>query len=329
MAASKQGVKALASTKDLSVTEWLQLRRRGIGGSDAPKVLGLVPYPNATPYALWRDKIGEPEPGFSGDGGDPSEAAMWGNLLEDVVAKQLAKVAGLRLARKNVIYQDATYPYMIGNVDRVVVGDVTTGVEIKTASAYKASEWRDDNVPDAYWVQCQHYMRVLGWERMIIAVLIGGQRMVYKEIARDNQFIEKLVEIEGDFWNKVIRREPPAMIAADDPALWYPAPTSEVLAPATEEIEAVVQSLRSVRRQIKTMEEEEARLTVRVKDYIGEAEGIEGLCTWKKSKPRQSVDWERLAKDHLTVTPELMAQYTQAKDGARVLRLLEPKKEEI
>jgi Phage-related protein, predicted endonuclease len=57
---NKKGMKTmpnvLVSTKDMSKDEWLQWRKRGIGGSDASIVCGLNRY--KSPVELWMEKRG-------------------------------------------------------------------------------------------------------------------------------------------------------------------------------------------------------------------------------------------------------------------------------
>ena len=47
----------VARVPDISHEQWLELRRTGIGGSDAPTIVGVNPY--SSRYALYLDKIGE------------------------------------------------------------------------------------------------------------------------------------------------------------------------------------------------------------------------------------------------------------------------------
>ena len=47
----------VARVPDISHEEWLDLRRTGIGGSDAATIVGLNPY--SSRYSLYLDKIGE------------------------------------------------------------------------------------------------------------------------------------------------------------------------------------------------------------------------------------------------------------------------------
>ena len=49
----------LCSTLDMSHEEWLQQRRKGIGGSDAGALCGVNPY--ASPVTVYLDKTGQIE----------------------------------------------------------------------------------------------------------------------------------------------------------------------------------------------------------------------------------------------------------------------------
>ena len=45
------------STAGISRAEWLALRKRGIGGSDASAIMGVNPYRSA--WSVWADKTGQ------------------------------------------------------------------------------------------------------------------------------------------------------------------------------------------------------------------------------------------------------------------------------
>src|SRR5690606_14440419 len=140
-----------------------------------------------------------------------SDAAYFGSLLEDLVAKEFEKRTGKKVRRNNFILQHPKYDFIIANIDREVVGENAL-LECKTASAYYAKEWENDEVPAPYLVQVQHYMGVTGYEKAYIAVLIGGQKFVWKEIERDDELINMIFEAEIDFWNNhVLANVPPAL----------------------------------------------------------------------------------------------------------------------
>ena len=190
-----------ALTKGMDRAEWLEIRRKGIGGSDAAAVAGLSRY--RTPIQVYMEKVGLIEPP------EENEAMYWGKKLEDLVAEEFSVRTGLKVRRKNAILKHPECPWMLANVDRLIVGK-DEGLECKTASAYKADEWNGDEIPWEYAIQCYHYMAVTGYSAWWIAVLIGGNRFVYKRIERDEEIIANLIKIESDFWhNHVLKGVPP------------------------------------------------------------------------------------------------------------------------
>lgn len=184
--------------------EWLRERTKGIGGSDASVVLGLNKY--KTPFELWLEKTGQVNVEESG-----GEAAYFGTLLEDLVAKEFEKRTGKNVRRNNFILHHPEHDFIIANIDRKVVGEKAL-LECKTASAYLADEWEGNEIPAQYLVQVQHYMGVTGYEKAYVAVLIGGQRFIWKEVERDDELIDMIFKAEIDFWNNhVLANVPPPL----------------------------------------------------------------------------------------------------------------------
>ncbi len=179
-------------TRDMSRFEWLQERAKGIGGSDAGIILGLNKY--RTAFELWLEKTGQVEPVEI-----DNEAIYWGNEMENVVAKEFEKRTGKKVRRTNFMYSHPELPFIKANVDRLVVGESAV-LECKTASAYLAKDWEADEVPATYLVQIQHYLGVTGKEKGYIAVLIGGNRFIWKEVERDEELINMIFEAEKHFW---------------------------------------------------------------------------------------------------------------------------------
>lgn|SRR5690625_206357 len=188
----------------MSRQEWLIERTKGIGGSDAATVLGLNKW--KTPFELYLEKTGQ---SFVDE--SQAEAAYFGNILEDVVAREFEIRSGKKVRKNNFMLQHPKYDFIRANIDRKVVGEDAL-LECKTASAYLAKDWEGDEIPSAYLVQVQHYLGVTGYEKAYIAVLIGGQRFIWKEIERDEELIEMIFEAEVNFWNNhVIANNPPAL----------------------------------------------------------------------------------------------------------------------
>lgn len=198
MAVSKEKtMHILTSIKDMDRTQWLLTRRQGIGGSDAGIIMGLNKYKTA--FELWLDKTDQVLPDESA-----GEAAYWGNQMEEVVAKEFEKRTGKKVRRSNMMYQHPEHDFMLANVDRFVVGEDAI-LECKTASAYLAKEWESDEVPATYLVQIQHYLAVTGKSKAYVAVLIGGNKFIWKEIDRDEELINQIIAFELDFWETNVK----------------------------------------------------------------------------------------------------------------------------
>ncbi|WP_182103758.1 YqaJ viral recombinase family nuclease [Niallia taxi] len=179
-------------TKEMTRTEWLQARSKGIGGSDAGIILGLNKY--RTKFELWLEKTGQVEPVEL-----DNEAIYWGNEMEDVVAKEFEKRTEKKVRRVNYMFSHPEHHFIKANLDRVLVGESAL-LECKTASAFLAKEWEGEEVPDTYLVQVQHYLGVTGKEVAYIAVLVGGNKFIWKEIKRDEELISIIFEAERHFW---------------------------------------------------------------------------------------------------------------------------------
>lgn len=194
------------STKEMSRFDWLQERQKGIGGSDAAVVLGLSKW--KTPFELYLEKSGSVIPQEI-----QSDAAYFGSQLEDLVAKEFEKRSGKKVRRKNEIIRHPEHEFILGNVDRMIVGEKAI-LECKTTSAYNLKEWENDEIPETYIVQVQHYLGVLGpeYKKAYFAVLIGGNKFVWKEIVRDEELIQLIFQKEIEFWNlHVLANIPPAL----------------------------------------------------------------------------------------------------------------------
>lgn len=182
----------LVSTLNLSREEWLKYRKMGIGGSDAGAICGLNPY--STAISVFRDKTEDDISNYD------NEAMRQGRDLEDYVARRFTEETGYKVRRVNAMYQKEEHPFMLANVDRMLVGK-NIGLECKTANTLNADKWKDGKIPEHYQIQCHHYMAVTGAASWYIAVVILGKEFKYVQINRDEELIQNLITIETDFWN--------------------------------------------------------------------------------------------------------------------------------
>ncbi|RXU75170.1 phage tail tape measure protein [Enterococcus faecium] len=172
------------STLEMSRQEWIEDRKKGIGGSDVGTILGLNKW--KSPYQLWLEKTGQVVLEETA-----SEPAYWGNILEEVVAKEFQERTGKKVRRRNQVFEHPLHPFLRANIDRDVVGENAI-LECKTANQFLGKEWEGEEVPLSYLCQVQHYMNVLNKDYCYIAVLIGGQKFIWKRIERDQELIDTI-----------------------------------------------------------------------------------------------------------------------------------------
>lgn len=172
--------------------EWLEARRKGIGGSDASAIMGQNQW--SSPLSVYLDKIGiAPEKA-------ETEAMRQGTDCEEVVAQRFMRETGIKLKRCNVIIQHPEYPWMLASIDRDVVGH-NAGFEAKTTSPFNQTDFEGGSVPPNYYWQCQHYMAVTGAEEWYLAIMVFSTAFHIFRIPRDETAIAQLIEAERIFWN--------------------------------------------------------------------------------------------------------------------------------
>ena len=185
------------TTTKLSHEEWLVLRKMGIGGSDAGAICGLNPYSSA--IHVYKDKTSEEINDID------NESMRQGRDLEEYVARRFMEETGLKVRKSNMMYRNKEHPFMIADIDRLIVGK-DAGLECKTASAYNADKWKDNAIPEHYLIQCYHYMAVTGKREWYIAVLILGKEFKYQKVTWDDDIINNLISIERQFWEEYVEK---------------------------------------------------------------------------------------------------------------------------
>lgn len=300
-------------TIDTSREEWLKERQTGIGGSDASVVLGFNPW--KSPFQLYIEKTGGHIEEVD------NEAIHWGNVLEDVVAQEFTRRTGKRVRRRNKMFRHPVNKFMIANIDRDVVGEKAL-LECKTTNAFNLDAWEGDEIPPAYMCQLQHYMAVLDYEKAYIAVLIGGQKFVWKEIERDDEFIELMIEHEKNFWeNHVLKGVPPEIDGSKSATellnAMYPEDNGETIMLPSDEAEMLIEAIESIKSDIKEKQALQKEYENKLKLLIGEAQmGVTPKYEVRhKTYERSSLDTKRLKKE----LPDIAKKYTRQSTYRRLM----------
>ncbi|WAU72412.1 YqaJ viral recombinase family nuclease [Acinetobacter sp. TR11] len=318
--------------------QFLAGRKKGIGGSDVAAILGFSPY--KSPYQLWLDKTGRSERKES-----QNESAHFGNLLEDVVAKEFSRRSGMKVQRVTQQLFLEEHPWALGNIDRAVInpeisgnvrfkdGALTTDqlLECKTASEYMSKlfgEEGSDQVPDYYLTQCLWYLMITGCQVIHLAVLIGGNKFRMYRIERDDDLIESIFKQVKAFWfNHVIADVPPDPTCFDDVLhRWSKHVVGKQVEADFEHIK-LTEELIAVQSRQKADKAREDEIKLKIVSTMQDAEMMisqgKSICTYKEQSSTR-IDSTLLKKEE----PDLFAKYSKT-SSTRVFRISNKFKETV
>lgn len=311
----------LVSTKELSRDAWLNVRKGGIGSSDAAASVGLNPYQSQ--LELWMVKTGRDANLPKIDPHDETSPMYWGTLLEPIVAAHYTKHSGNRVRRVNAVLQhpDPDKAWMLANLDYTVVGASAVQIlECKTAGEFGSKLWRD-GVPEYVILQVQHQLAVTNKIAADVCVLVCGQEIRIHRIERDDALINRLIELERKFWHYVETDTPPPADGSDSAAkalqCLYPHDRGNTLDFADDrEMSSAFADLVTVREDIANREKVEAELKQRIQQRMGDASRAKfetGEVSWKRSKDGLGLDVTTLLKEQ----PDLLSTYPIVRPGSR------------
>lgn len=198
--------------------DWLELRTKGIGGSDIGAILGLNPH--SSPYKVYKQKV----EGYREDLSD-NVYIKKGKDLEDLILTNYVKPhlanLGYEVGKPSYMIVNTDYPYFRANVDGIAFKkgrDFKDNiiVEIKWVSEWAESNWNKpeyNGIPASYYAQVQLYMAVTGASSAIVCALFDKHwEMHYFAVPRDEVFIMGLINAGRDFYNRqMIMKLPPKL----------------------------------------------------------------------------------------------------------------------
>ncbi|MCM1958210.1 YqaJ viral recombinase family protein [Acinetobacter modestus] len=313
--------KRLANTKQMNYQQWLEVRKQGIGSSDAATACGLNPYMSM--LELWMIKTGRMQQNIEDESAGYAPL-YWGKQLEPLVAEYYSMHTNNKIRRVNAVLQhpDEDKHFMLANLDYAVVGNGEVQIlECKTVGEYGSKLWRD-GVPLYVLCQVQHQLAVTGKQAAHICALICGHETRIFKVTRNETVIKYLINAERHFWQYVESDIPPDVDASESAAkalqLLYPAHVPLSTTDLSEDTKAN-QDFEQLLKQRHLIEQHQAsfdQLKHQIQAKMQDSERATfktGSITWKKSKDSTSLDSKALLQQH----PEFLQQFPQNKQGTR------------
>lgn len=311
-----QSALRLADTRALDREQWLEVRKGGIGSSDAAAAIGLNPYKSQ--LELWLEKTGRAS--STGEHQGMDDPRFWGTLLEPYVAVAYQQKSNRKVRKLNAVLQHPTLPFMLANIDREVVGSPDVQIlECKTAGEFGSKLWKD-GVPEYVQLQVQHQLAVTGKAAADVAVLLCGQKLEVHRIERDDEVIARLMVLESHFWSHVESDTPPPADGSESAARalrhLYRGNDTTLDFTGDAELGNTFDALAALNEEIAAKEREAERLKQVIQQAMGDASKaafVNGVVTFKRARDGARIDTKALATDH----PQIAARYTVTTSGSR------------
>ena len=245
--------------------EWLKLREKRIGGSDAGAILGLNKY--STPLMVYKAKV----EGKAKDLSDNPNVRRGKDLEEFVLTHYVQpkmKEYGFQVEKPDFMIVNSDYPYLAANLDgvaRSLTGSsVATSIliEIKCVSTFAEDAWDGDEyggIPPYYYAQVQHYLAVTGMTKAYLVALFDRTWTVkWYPIMRDEAFIADMLPKLKAFYevNMQAGVPPKAVYSLDKESVAEIAASTPTPSEPSDEMAKLVETYKSISADIKALEKE-------------------------------------------------------------------------
>lgn len=300
--------------------EQREISNKYIGGSTIAAVLGLSNF--KTQLQVWGELTGLiPMEDVSG-----KMQVRLGNKMEQIVAEIFCEDTGKKLHRVNETFRHPRWDYLVGHIDRRIVGEVAI-VEIKAVSAWSKEQWKDGKAPKEYLLQLMWYLGLTKTNQGYLVALIGNQELAVVPVFFDKEIYESMVKKAVRFWEDfVIPKVMPQTITKDDGSTLYklfPIADSNKDIMLGDDATALVESIEAMQADFFALEGQLECAKNNLKALLCDAESAQAgkyRITWKLQHTNR-IDVDRFKKEQ----EELYKAYLKT-TSTRVLRYKEKDK---
>jgi len=290
-----------------------QQRRRFLGSSDSPIIMGLSPYKVTPGDVFWSKKAELPD--------ESTESMDVGTWIEKPMLEWAAGELGVQITTKpkdlfHVAEQGEGADLLAANHDSLIVGQPAS-IEAKFANGEMAQAYGEpgsDQVAYHVLIQVEHQMYVSNLQKVYVALAVpsfyGIDRRLYC-VPRDDELIRMIVDFGVRWWNEHVKVNVPPDGESTPPL--YVLKVLERKAGAQIKLpdEAVTwaDQRTQLKEQIKALEADVDDVSAKLIHTLGDAEiGLltDGRKVTYQQAERNSLDAKRLRLER----PEVAAEYT-------------------
>jgi putative phage-type endonuclease len=183
--------------------EWLADRRKAIGASDTPAILGISPH--RSEWDVWAEKTERLEPW------DGNDATRIGLILENGILDYAEETLGSLDRQVRIVVPNKP-------ISATLDGRTVDGIPVEAKTAGMTGplhgEWGDaltDQIPEHYLCQVHAQLLCTEAEHAFLFALLAGRGIVQYQIERSDSLCKALEDQLCDWWERHIVKgiEPP------------------------------------------------------------------------------------------------------------------------
>ena len=191
-----------------NTTEWHELRKKHIGASDAPVIMGVSPW--NTPYNLWQEKLGLL----------PVKDNPYINQFhekEKIARNKFIEITGIQVSPLIVISNE--HKFMMASLDGIsTLRNYIVEIKCPGIKDYECA--LKGQVPKKYYPQLQHQMIVCNLEKCFYFSYRNEDEYKLLEINLDNDYKLALLREEYKFIDNLNSLTPPELMKRESKLKW-------------------------------------------------------------------------------------------------------------
>jgi len=183
---------------------WLQWRRKGLGSSDVPIILGISRF--KTPLQLYQEKLGLKE-------SRENDAMYLGHKYENKARALFEFQRGISFAPRLV--QSKQYPFLRASLDGWNQ-DENVGCEIKYVGKQTYIRAQAKEIPEEYMAQIQYQIFITSAEVFYyVAYFNEFEKIEIVPVYADQDLMKSMLPKLFEFWNRIKIKDAPPMTDRD------------------------------------------------------------------------------------------------------------------
>lgn len=271
-------------------------RKNYITSTEVAALFGVSKY--KTPFQLYHEKLGDLEETY-----ESNERAEMGLAFERVIAELACKKLGYRRPVDKLEFIACDKIRMGASFDFEAISDTHKSeiIECKNVDALVfRNEWvvEGDEIiecPLHIELQLQHQMAVSTYSVIVLAVLVGGNKLYTKIVEADKRVQDAIVEKVRDFWAQESAPEPDYEVDWPTINRLYTTVETDGEIEADEELESLARQYDNQSKIKSVAEKEQRAIKAKIQERVGNAAKVfgEGIKISRTAIKPATVSYER------------------------------------